>query len=513
MTVINLAARALWPARRRGSRRRQPGPAGDRVTAIAVVAGSVPARRRARRHEPAISPPAPELTRPPAAGAPGGSARADLMIIQQAGPRPAPRPGRRAQPGRAAIVHPYSTGRYLSGAFAASGWRSVAVVPDQPLPVFADDVSSFRASDYAAVVTEAGDVVATASVLAALSVTAVIAGTESGIELADVLARQLGLPGNDPATSAARRDKGLMTDALARAGVPYARTIRARTLSAALAAARDIGGPVVVKPAASAASDNVTVCRSPQEIEAAWRAAAGQVNVMGLTNDELLVMEFLTGQQYMVNTVTYPGPGGRPAHYVAEVWRDCRREVPGGKVIYDRLDLLAGDDPRALAAGSYIADALDALGVVAGPAHCEMMVTSRGPRLIEANVRLAGMADIAPMDRALGISQVGLAVEAVTDPAAFARRAARGPYRRLAHAVQLDLAAPRPGILDGAALARIRSLPTVCGWVSHFRPGDRISPTVDLATSPGHLFLVGPSGQVEADIGGIRALQGSGLYR
>jgi biotin carboxylase len=458
MTVINLAARALRPARRRGGRRRQPD---------AISSAELPARR----------------------------------------------PDRRAPPGRAAIVHPYSTGRHLAGAFGASGWTSVAVVPDRPLPVFADDVSAFRDRDYAAVVTDAGDIVATASVLAALSVTAVIAGTESGVELADALACRLGLPGNSPATSPSRRDKGLMADALARAGVPYARTIGVSTLGAAQAAARAIGGPVVVKPAASAASDNVTVCRSPQEIAAAWQAAAGQVNVMGLTNDELLVMEFLTGQQYMVNTVSYPGPGGRAAHYVAEVWLDRRREVPGGKVIYDRLDLLAGDDPRAQAAGAYIADVLDALGVVTGPAHSEMMVTSRGPRLIETNVRLAGMADLAPMERALGISQVGLAAEAVTDPAAFARRAARGPYRRLQHAVQLDLAATQPGILDGAALDQVRSLPTVCGWVSHFRPGDRIAATVDLATSPGHLFLVGPAGQLEADIGRIRALQGSGLFR
>jgi hypothetical protein len=125
-----------------------------------------------------------------------------------------------------------------------------------------------------------------------------------------------------------------------------------------------------------------------------------------------------------------------------------------------------------------------------------MMVTSRGPRLIETNVRLAGMADLAPMERALGISQVGLAAEAVTDPAAFARRAAGGPYRRLQHAIQLDLAATRPGILDAAALDQIRSLPTVCGWVSHLRPGDRVAATIDLATSPGHLFLVGPAGQL-----------------
>jgi hypothetical protein len=233
---------------------------------------------------------------------------------------------------------------------------------------------------------------------------------------------------------------------------------------------------------------------------------------MGLVNEGLLVQEYLTGEQYTVNTVTGAGPGGAPVHYVAEVWADCRREVPGGKVIYDRMDLLAGDDPRAGQVGAYIARVLDALGVVTGPAHSEVMVTGRGPVLIETGARLAGMVDPAAMRLAAGISQAGLAAEAVTDPAGFARRAGAGPYRRLAHAVQLDLAAPRPGILDPGTLAAIRALPTVRGWVGHLRPGDRVRETVDLMSSPGMLYLVGTLPQVEADVTAIRALERR-LYR
>jgi biotin carboxylase len=228
---------------------------------------------------------------------------------------------------------------------------------------------------------------------------------------------------------------------------------------------------------------------------------------MGLVNNELLIQEYLTGQQYTVNTVTYPGPDGWPLHYVSEVWLDCRREVPGGKMIYDRMDLLAGDDPRTQIVGAYITEVLDALGVVCGPAHNEVMVTSAGPVLIEVNARLAGMTDPAAMLRALGDSHVSLAVEAATDPAGFGRRHGRRPYQRLARAVQLDLAADRAGILDPGTLAAIRSLPTVCGWVGHVAPGDPVRRTVDLVTSPGMLYLAGPADHVESDIARIRAME------
>jgi biotin carboxylase len=399
----------------------------------------------------------------------------------------------------------------LAGEFARRGWPAVAVLPADPLPVY-DHPRSFRRRDYVVTVTHHEDAAVSAATLATLGVTAVIAGTESGTGLADALAALLGVPGSDPATSLDRRDKGKMAAALARAGVAGPVTISARTLEEAYAAADVIGGPVVLKPAASAASDSVTACRGRDEVAAAWGAAAGAVNLMGARNDRLLVQELLTGQQYTVNTVTAPAAGGEgPWHYVTDVWLDRRREIPGGRFVYDRMDLLAGDDSRALMAGHYVAEVLSALGVAAGPAHTELVHTGRGPVLIEVNARLAGMADPAALDAALEGSQVSLAAEAVTDPAAFARRRGR-PYRRLACAVQLDLAADRAGIIDPQVFALIRSRPTVAGAVVHAGPGEPVRPTVDLMSSPAMFYLVGTEADVEADVAAIRSLERR-LYR
>ncbi|HEY1619753.1 MAG TPA: ATP-grasp domain-containing protein [Streptosporangiaceae bacterium] len=425
--------------------------------------------------------------------------------------RLAPARSQARQRGRAAIVHPYSTGRYLAPALAARGWGAVAVLPAQPLPAH-DHPGSFRRRDYDAVITDEGSIAAIAAIATALDVTAVLPGAETGVPLADQLARSLGLAGNDPRTSPVRRDKGQMAAALAAAGVSHPLTIRAGTADRARAAARAIGGAVVVKPVASAGGEDVAVCRTAQEVDAAWQSAAGKQNLMGLRNDELLIQEFLDGQQYTINTVSCPLDGGRAHHYVAEVWLDHRREIAGGRVIYDRMDLLAGDDPRAADMGRYITRVLDALGVQTGPAHCEAVMTSRGPVLIEAGARLAGMGDPAATALALGTSQVDLAAEAITDPDGFTSRH-RGPYLRHACAVQLDLAASRPGVMDPGAFAAISALASVRGWVGHVVPGGRVTRTVDLLTSPGTFYLTGAAEEVEADIAWIRELEQTELYQ
>ncbi|HEY1621731.1 MAG TPA: ATP-grasp domain-containing protein [Streptosporangiaceae bacterium] len=419
---------------------------------------------------------------------------------------PAPRPAA----GTAAIVHPYSTGRHLAGILRGRNWHAVAVLPGEPLAVH--DHASFQPGDYAAVVTDHEDPAGTAAGLAALGVSAVIAGTESGVPLADALAAKLGAPGNDPATSQARRHKGEMAEALARAGLARPRTIRAATLLQAQAAAMAIGGTVVVKPADSAGSEDVVICQGIQDVAAAWQGAAGRVNLMGLRNDELLIQEYLRGRQFVVNTVSVQaGPGGRPWHYVAEVWLDRRRPAGGGRLVYDRADLLTSQDPRAVQMTGYIQRVLTALGITAGPAHCEAMLTSRGPVLIEAAARLAGMVEPEATRLALGASQADLAAEAATDPAGFASRH-KNPYTRLARATQVALIAPRPGILSPQVLTAIVTLPTACGWSGHAEPGGKVLQTVDLVTSPGRVHLAGPAAQVAADVIRIRQLERE-LYR
>jgi hypothetical protein len=259
----------------------------------------------------------------------------------------------------------------------------------------------------------------------------------------------------------------------------------------------------------------VRICQTPGEVGAAWRAIVGRVSQLGVRNSEALHQRYETGQQYVVNSVSVPGPDGRPRHWVHEVWEDHRAVVDGGFTVFDRMILLAAQDLAARMAAAYVARVLDAVGLVFGPAHTEIIVTEdRGPVLIEVNARLAGMIDPGVTDLATGpgLNQVALTAEAITDPAGFAGRH-HGPYRRTWSMVHVWLAAPGEGVIDPGTLARIMELPTVRSTVGHIGPGAPVTRTFDLGSAPGYFTLVGHQRQVELDAYAIRGYEREGLYR
>jgi biotin carboxylase len=408
---------------------------------------------------------------------------------------------------RVAVVCPYSAGAWYHQALRMLGCECVAVTAGAAPPAGAGPGS------YAAVVPGRGDRGAVAAALREAGVTAVLAGDETGIGSADGLAAALGLPGNDPATTAIRRDKHLMHAALQAAGVPHADTVRARSVDEALRFWRSRGGrPAVVKPLASAGTDSVRICYSPGDIRAAWGTAIGRTGQTGLVNTALAVQEHLEGQQYVCNTVSSGG-----LHHVTEVWRDQRQVTAGGRPVYDRADLLPPGAPVAAAIVAYTFRVLDALGVRYGPAHCEIMMTGRGPVLIEINARLSGGHDPSAIARREG--QVYLAAEAAADPAAFAARDSK-PYAMTAGQVtQLNLIAAGPAVTGGRAVldeehARaILALPAVASAL-HLRPGAPVRETTDEETSPGFCTLRGTPAEVEAAVAAIRGLERDGLlYR
>jgi biotin carboxylase len=444
----------------------------------------------------------------------------------------------------AAVVWPYSSALWLGRTLQSRGWAGIAVVPANPA---ACGMPGLTLTDghWARVLTDPGDPDRLAAALG--DVAAVLPGDESAVPLAETLAARLGLPGSDPRTSAARTDKAVMQQALERAGVPHPKTIRAGSLPAALAAAEAVGWPVVVKPRWSASSVGVCVCHSRADVAAAWAATAGQPGALGEITRVVAVQEYLDGQKWTVDTVTVPGPEGgpgrgahgdgrqvRPVHVVTSVWRERVIET-GGHIAWGESWLIppaavAGDaaggdaaggdgvggdgvggDAAGRAVAGYARSVLDAAGVAAGPACTEIMLTARGPRLVEVMARLAGCYPVHLVELVTGQNQVTSTVDALTDPAAFARRPLPTASGGLAVA-QAWLLAPHDGFLDGAVLSKIRSLPSVRAALRELKADDPVKRTTDTPSSPGHLELLGPPAQVEQDIAAIRTLENS-LYK
>ncbi|NWB99005.1 ATP-grasp domain-containing protein [Pseudomonas gingeri] len=324
--------------------------------------------------------------------------------------------------------------------------------------------------------------------LAAQQPAAVLTGSEFGVELADLLAARLGLPGNDPEYSAARRDKSLMAEQVASAGLPVAAQLRTASSTEALTWFRARGGmPVVVKPLDSAGSDNVFICTHEAQLHAAIDCILGSTNLMMRSNLAMLLQEYLEGDEYVINSVSHNGE-----HWITDVWKCTKALTPDGRKIYDREDLLPAEAPELDTLVRYVEGVLDALSISHGPAHTEVILTAQGPRLLETGARLSGLANPSALQAATGNDQITLTCTSYLEPQKLASLPKR--YRLLQHARGMNLIARHRGAFMHTEIRqRLAALPSFHSARLRLAEGCERTPTIDLNSSPGAVFLIHPS--------------------
>ncbi|WP_338526303.1 ATP-grasp domain-containing protein [Pseudomonas batumici] len=324
--------------------------------------------------------------------------------------------------------------------------------------------------------------------LAAQQPAAVLTGSEFGVELADLLAARLGLSGNDPEYSAARRDKSLMAEQVASAGLPVAAQLRTASSAEALAWFRARGAlPVVAKPLDSAGSDNVFICTDEAQLHAAIDCILGSTNLMMRNNLAMLLQEYLEGDEYVINSVSHNGE-----HWITDAWKCTKALTPEGRKIYDREDLLPADAPELDTLIRYVEGVLDALSISHGPAHTEVILTAQGPRLLETGARLSGLANPPALQAATGNDQVALTCASYLEPHRLALQPKR--YRLLQHARGMNLIARHRGTFAQTEVRRrLAALPSFHSARLRLADGREVTPTIDLNSSPGAVFLIHPS--------------------
>ncbi|CAB9507584.1 acetyl-CoA carboxylase biotin carboxylase [Seminavis robusta] len=265
-------------------------------------------------------------------------------------------------------------------------------------------------------------------------IVAVHCESDSGLPDAEQFAKAIGANhANEP--NEARRDKFLMNQVVAEAGIPTVRQKLCTTLNEALTFARELlqeqaskptsnhqgfsdAGVLgqgsntyqydgmdtqqqpppkafcIVKPKRGVASEHVHLCHDEESVHNACKDILS-ATVFGdptQTHNAVLVQEFAVGTEYAVDIVSKNGE-----HKVAALWRYDKRPCNGSPFCYFATELI---DATQSAIGAqvcqYAQSCLDALGYKWGLSHTEVIVTAHGPRLVEVNTRQHNM-DFAPL--------------------------------------------------------------------------------------------------------------------
>ena len=408
------------------------------------------------------------------------------------------------------LVDAFSSGTKLPARFHEHGFRLIHVQSQPNIPEY--DRVGFDSAAYEHCLLYNDDLDALSTYLEQYSPEFVIAGGEYGVLLTDHLNASLGLPGNTPSLSACRRDKFKMAQRLAKQGVPAALSFEAKTLQGALDAARQIGSwPVVLKPKDSASSEGIHFCHSEFDLAKAFHAEIGKRNDMNAVNTSLLIMEYLEGQQYTVQSTTYHGK-----HFISEIWLDQRHPVEGHGAVYDIERLLPAHGAAQDSIRAYAIIVLDALGVKHGPGYLEIMMTDRGPILIEATSRLMGCQDHAAVASVKGTDALSLCVSCYADPDVYKAQTA-APYELTQELAIVSSINQSSGVVtDPEWETDIFELPSFLRFLRKPALGDALSPTVDLLTNYAVIYLSDPQWNIiKTDYNHLRNLDArpGGMFR
>ena len=404
-----------------------------------------------------------------------------------------------------AICDAFSTGAKLAPLFKELGFITIHLRSSKDPP--ANFLATFGQDDFDVDLGYGGkSIEGVAAALGKHNPDFIIAGTESGVELAESLSHHLSTPSNTPGGSAVRRNKYAMMEAVRSAGLEAPRQVRILDM----AGLRNFNAdgfemPVVVKPINSAGGDGFKLCHHADEISEHAACLLGRMNAIGEVNTGVIIQDYLDGQQYFVNCTSL---GGR--HFVSEVWRDERRPGHDGSIVCWKEELLALEGKPQSDLIHYTHAVLDALGIREGASHTELMLTREGPVLIESAARMQGTIDESAVRRATGVDLVSLNVLRYAQPDEFVARMQK-PIEKEMCLWCISLVSHQEGcIRDVQGLQRVRSLRSFHSAIHLPQVGSFMSKTHDLFSSPGIIYLVGDEATVGGDHEIIRQMERKG---
>lgn len=402
------------------------------------------------------------------------------------------------------IINPVSSGIELAPAFKARGIPAIAVtLKHQDGSGFG---SKIRTSDFVQIIPEQPDL---EKVIKKFDPLAIIPGAEGSVSLAEHLTSILKPQfSNDPKKSRHRLHKALMQEALEEAGVPALKTLHTASESEAANWIKDNAledSPLIVKPPASAGSDKVFHISAKGD----WRKAFNRVltepsQITDQCSETVVIQEQAIGTEFAVGTVSANG-----RHYLAHLIKYNKTSVGERKTVFDHVEFVPYDKDALGDLFGYTQKVLDALGIRWGAAHTEIMLTNKGPRLIESGARMCGGPVVGFAREASGSSQADRLVEVYVDGDVLTKEYA---FRKTV--VPVFLKATRHGSVSNVEVFdSVSQLPTLLSKYIWVKNGDTVDQTEDYLSSIGIIALSGDREAIFSDYEKIRMIESKLVIR
>lgn len=404
------------------------------------------------------------------------------------------------------LVDAYSSGNELAPEFNEKGYRCVHIQSRSDIP--SKLLNSYRADDFSMSLHYAEN--DTVNQLEKYEIIAVIAGCETGIELADYLAETLGLPGNNTKTSRFRRNKYLMQTCLRNSNLSHIPTYRLANLADVVQYATELFKKyqkLVLKPVDSAGTDSVFVCRTAEEVEAHSSSLLKKNNQLNLKNETIILQPFIEGEEYVVDTVSYNG-----CHKICAIWKMGKGSYNGADSVCEFTELTSFDGQDHAKLKDYIFSCLNALGIRFGAAHSELFLTKDGWTLIETGARPHGAGFPALSSLVLKQTQIDELVQSICATESFLERILE-EYMPLKYLKIKELISFSSGIVKS-----IKHIDTIYRLPSYKKSSlpevdQEIKLTTDVYSSPGWIALSHCcADQLNADYQYIVGLEREGLF-
>jgi len=310
-----------------------------------------------------------------------------------------------------AIVDPVSSGGYLAKHLMKNGAKVICIstagcdIDVQPGQAFVDEFMHQSIDATVARIKSFGEI------------DGVLIGYDTGVTIAEQVAAKMGLRGNKPSFD--RRNKFLQQEKCRSFGIDAAKQTFATTMAEVdefLSTFNPTPFQAIVKPVDGAGTMAVVRCQSPDEVRKAFSDLIGR-DCYGNVCKGALIQEFLAGTEHIVNTVTVDGK-----HKVVGVFQYDKRHAYGSDFVYFGIRAMGDDHPHFVSMIDYALNVLNAMEFDNGAAHLEIMLTSRGPVLVECNCRVAGCGgDVDKCEELLsGRGQIELYADTMLEPSSFA---------------------------------------------------------------------------------------------